>query len=100
MSRGRLGEGVSCGMGGLGPDSVYPLSKQDPNCGTTTGARQVLSAPRVGMQGAALGSRQKPLKTEIVPLFLQIAQLQQVYADWRQCLRGTIPPAVPVCGRG
>lgn len=75
MSRGSLGEGVSCGMEGLGPDSVYPLSKQDPNCGTTTGARQVLSSPRVGTQGAALGSRQKPLETEIVPLFLQIAQL-------------------------
>lgn len=29
----------------------------------------------------------------------QVTQLQQVHADWRQRLHGTVAPAVPVCGR-
>lgn len=47
-------------------------------------------------RGEAAG---KPLEALMLPLSLQVTQLQQVYTDRRQCLHRTITSAVPVCGK-
>lgn len=53
---------------------------------------QALKKPK----GEATGM---PLEALILPLSLQVTQLQQVYADRRQRLHRTVAPAVPVCGK-
>lgn len=57
---------------------------------------QVLRKLKGGAWAWAAGT---PLRILIPALSSQVTQLQQVHADWRQCLHRTVAPAVPVCGR-